>query len=343
MNHYFLPPEWAPQRAVMLTWPHHLAEWYPSLEIVEKVFVEIARHVSRFEQLIIAVLDDIYLTHVRKILTENHISLDPIHCYVVPSNDVWARDHGPITVKDQHDQSVILNFQFNAWGNKYDASEDQQVTQRLHALHAFGSQTRLEKVPFVLEGGSIETDGQGSLLTTRRCLMSETRNPSFTVEDYQKQFEYLLGIQQILWLDHGYLAGDDTDSHIDTLARFVDAKTICYVQCNDLHDEHYAELQQMAETLRTFKTLTQEPYQLVALPMPKSVFNLEGRRLPATYANFLMINQAVLVPVYDDPSDAEALQILQKCFPDREIIGIYCTPLIYQFGSLHCVTMQIPF
>jgi agmatine deiminase len=194
----------------------------------------------------------------------------------------------------------------------------------------------------VLEGGSIEVDGSGTLLTTARCLLAPTRNPTLTREQIEKRLMDLLGINRILWLQHGYLAGDDTDSHIDTLARLCDSRTIAYVHCNDPDDEHYAELKAMEAELKSFRAADGQPYRLVPLPWPRAKFDEDGNRLPATYANFLVINDAVLVPTYQDPADSEALTRMQECFPDREVVAIDCLPLIYQFGSLHCVTMQLP-
>ena len=185
-------------------------------------------------------------------------------------------------------------------------------------------------------------DGSGTLLTTARCLLAPTRNPKLTQDGLEARLKELLGLDRILWLQHGHLTGDDTDSHIDTLARFCDARTIAYVACADPDDEHHAELKAMEEELRALRAADGRPYRLVPLPWPRARYDDDGRRLPATYANFLIINGAVLVPTYDDPADGPALARLRECFPGREIIGVDCLPLIYQYGSLHCVTMQLP-
>ncbi len=194
----------------------------------------------------------------------------------------------------------------------------------------------------ILEGGSIEVDGTGALMTTAHCLLSSTRNPDLKREQIEKQLGEYLGINRFLWLKHGELIGDDTDGHIDTLARFCDPETIAYVACDDPQDEHYPGLQMMKQELQSFCAATGKPYKLVALPMPRAIYDNHGNRLPATYANFLIINNAVLVPAYQDANDKQALAILKSCFPDREVIGVNCLPLLQQYGSLHCLTMQLP-
>lgn len=336
----FLPPEWAPQCAVMLTWPHDASDWQPWLEQVEPVFVEIACHAARYEQVLIACHDDTQRHHVAALLREARVAPVRVHLCIAPSNDTWVRDHGPITV--MHDGSpFLLDFVFNGWGEKFDAELDNQITRRLHTARAFGS-TPLRSVDLVLEGGSIEVDGEGTLLTTAQCLLSPKRNPDLDRPQIEAELCRLFGVSRVLWLEHGHLEGDDTDSHIDTLARFCAADTIAYVMCDDPSDSHYEELKRMEAELRAFRTQRGTPYRLVPLPWPRPKYAPDGRRLPATYANFLIINNAVLVPTYDDEADKLALSQLQTCFPEREIIGIPCSPLILQNGSLHCVTMQLP-
>lgn len=340
MPQYFLPPEWAPQSAVQLTWPHAEGDWAPHLALVEPSFVEIARQVSLRERVLIACNDADHLAHVRALLTRAGVAMAQVRLFAVPSNDTWARDHGPITVLDGN-RPLLLDFGFNGWGLKYRANLDNQITRRLHGLGAFGD-APLRTVGLILEGGGIESDGAGTLLTTSQCLLSPNRNPHLDQAGLEAELRRCFGVERVLWLQHGYLAGDDTDSHVDTLARLCDPRTIAYVRCDDPADEHYAELQAMEAELRTFRTADGQPYRLVPLPWPAPKFDAEGERLPATYANFLIINGAVLVPTYDDPKDAEALAALAACFPEREIVGVPCAPLILQFGSLHCVTMQIP-
>ncbi len=324
----------------MLTWPHRHGPLGRILDQVDRVFVAIAQAVTTHEHLLIACFDPAHLEHVQTLLQRAAVDLGRVRLAVAPSNDVWARDHGPITVM-RDGQPLLLDFAFNGWGRKYPFALDNAVSAELHRQGCFGS-TAMEAVPLILEGGSIESDGAGTLLTTRHCLLNPQRNPEFDCIGLEGIFAERFGTRRVLWLDHGQLAGDDTDGHIDTLARFCDPHTIAYVQCNDSADEHYDELRQMEAELRAFRDDDGQPYRLVPLPMPAAKRDEHGKRLPATYANFLIINDAVLVPVYDDPQDAVALERLAGCFPGRQLIPINCLPLIRQYGSLHCVTMQLP-
>ena len=337
---HYLPPEWAPQSGVMLTWPHRHSDWAPILHEVEPVFTAIAAAIARFETVLIACYDDDHRMHVAECLRAAGVPAARSRLHIAPSNDTWARDHGPIAVLCQG-EATLLDFGFNGWGGKYAHDLDDRISRRLHAQNAFGD-TPIEHQDLILEGGSIEVDGSGTLLTTERCLLAPTRNPKLARVQIEKQLTELLGLTRFLWLRNGYLAGDDTDSHIDTLARLCDVNTIAYVACDDPADEHYAELKAMEAELQTFRTPGGEPYRLVPLPWPRARFDDDGARMPATYANFLIINGAVLVPTYRDPADAAALVAVRRCFPEREVIGIDCLPLIYQHGSLHCVTMQLP-
>ncbi len=336
----YLPPEWAAQSGVMLTWPHAGSDWAPMLSEVEPVFVSIAVAIARFETVLIACHDESVRRQVEGQLRSANIPPDRTRLWVASANDTWARDHGPISVLCQG-EATLLDFDFNGWGGKFAYELDNRITRRLHAQGAFGD-TPIEHVDLILEGGSIEVDGSGTLLTTAQCLLTPTRNPRLSRQQLEQQLSELLGITRFLWLQHGYLAGDDTDSHIDTLARLCDPDTIAYVSCTDPQDEHYKELKSMEAELQSFRTTRGSPYRLVPLPWPTAKYDIDGARLPATYANFLIINNAVLVPTYRDPADDEALRTLQTCFPDREVIGIDCLPLISQHGSLHCVTMQLP-
>ncbi len=336
----YLPPEWAPQDAVLLTWPHAHTDWEPLLDSVEPVYVQITREIAKRQRVIIVCADDAHRAHIADLLLHADVDLNAVNLYVAPSNDTWARDHGPITVM-HNDKAEIMDFTFNGWGGKYPADLDNRITNELHHLGAFGD-TPLVRESLVLEGGSIETDGAGSLMTTTQCLLSGTRNPTLDKLKTEERLKQCFGVKHILWLEHGHLEGDDTDSHIDTLARFCDENTIAYVSCDDASDPHYPELQNMAAELRLLCNARGERYRLVALPWPMEKKDSDGRRLPATYANFLIINGAVLVPVYDDPADTIACDRLAEIFPDREIVPVPCLPLIRQNGSLHCISMQIP-
>jgi len=324
-----LPAEWEPQSAVQFTFPHADSDWAESLEEVIPCFVECITQVSRFEKVVVVCAD---VDKTRALLS--NARQDNLRLVALPSNDTWARDHGAITV-EENGQPVLLDFMFNGWGLKFAADKDNLITAGLLQKGVFGD-TPLRKGGLVLEGGGIESDGRGTLLTTAECLLSPNRNPHLSQEEIENRLRQLFGVNRILWLHHGYLAGDDTDSHIDTLARFCSVDTIAYAKCTDVSDEHYGELAKMEAELQ------QMPYKLVPLPWPDACYADDGHRLPATYANFLIINGAVLVPTYGVAQDGEALRVLQGCFPDREVIGINCRALIEQHGSLHCISMQFP-
>lgn len=335
-----LPAEWHHQSAVILTWPHDRSDWQPVLEQVEPVFVAITKAISQYQKVIINCFNKTHQSHINELLSTAEIDPALIIFTLCLSNDTWVRDYGPITVY-RNNRPYLLDFTFNAWGNKFESEKDNKITRLQHQSGVFGD-TPIETIDLVLEGGSIEVDGQGTLLTTEACLLSPDRNPHLNRSELEQQLSDYLGIQRILWLKNGYLAGDDTDSHIDTLARFCDAHTICYVACDNVDDEHYNELKAMEEELKSFKTIQGKPYRLVPLPWPKAKYSGDGQRLPATYANFLIINSAVLLPTYNDPADEVAVACLQQCFPNRKIITIPCESIILQYGSLHCLTMQLP-
>ena len=329
------PAEWAPQQFVQLTWPHADTDWAYMLDEVQACFKNIAREVAK-RQLLLIVAPDV--EEVRRQIADE-VNMANVRLVELPSNDTWARDHGGITIFE-NDKPIILDFQFNGWGLKFASDKDNLITERLYrGGHLFGELRNC--CNFVFEGGSIESDGEGTLLTTSECLLSPNRNATMSRTDIEKYLLETLGAKQMLWLDYGYLAGDDTDSHIDTLARLCPNNTILYVKCDDESDEHYEALHAMEQQLKTFRTLLGEPYRLIALPMARPAFE-DDERIPATYANYLVMNGAVLVPTYDTDLDDVALAQVAKAFPDREIVGIDCQALIRQHGSLHCVTMQYP-
>ena len=330
------PAEWTSQSAVLLTWPHRNTDWKNNLHEVIPCFVSIAKEIIKREKLVIVCRS---IGEVKQDLGDTDCSR--IIFREIRSNDTWARDHGPLSIF-VNDIPCLLDFTFNGWGLKFPANYDNQITRQLYESKVFSPETVYQNMlHVVLEGGSIETDGEGTILTTSRCLLSANRNDYKSKEEIADYLSMIFGANRILWLNHGYLAGDDTDSHIDTLARFCNPETIAYVQCTDPDDEHFEELSRMENELRKFKTLSGKPYRLIPLPMAEPVYD-EGERLPATYANFLIINGAVLFPFYNSPLDEIAKQRLQVAFPEREIIGINCLSLIKQHGSLHCVTMQLP-
>ena len=259
----------------------------------------------------------------------------------IPTNDTWIRDYGYISLRE-NDKIKLLDFTFDGWGGKFEAALDNAVNRVLHKKGYLGI-TPLEEIDFVLEGGSIESDGQGTILTTSTCLCNPNRNGGMHKKEVEEKLQNYLGAQRVLWLDHGYLAGDDTDSHIDTLARFVDETTIIYVKCDDQEDEHYEALQKMETQLKSFTTIEGEPYRLIPLPMCEAKYNENNERLPATYANFLITNTALIYPAYGDKKDKEAEAIFKEVFSDKEVIPVNCLKLIEQGGSLHCSTMQVAF
>ena len=337
---YRLPPEWMPQSGVMLTWPRSDVEWNPDYASAERCHTAIAKEISLREPVIITCMDEAHAERIRGYVRDAGGRVDRLRIYPFPSIDAWARDHGPITVlKDG--KLLLLDFIFNGWGTKYPHAEDNRLSRRLHQAGAFGN-TPMESIELVLEGGSIEVDEEGTLLTTESCLLNPNRNPKLKRAEIEALLKKYLGIDRILWLKHGAIDGDDTDGHIDTLARLCDGRTIAYQACQDQNDPHYAGLKAMEDELKALRRKDGQPYALVPLPWPQAVVDHTGRRLPATYANFLIMDGAVLVPTYNDPADAPALKALAGCFPDREIISVPCRSLIHQYGSLHCVTMQFP-
>lgn len=328
------PAEWHPQSCIQLTWPHRGTDWNYVYDEAIVCFRNLAREISQRQTLVIACEDT---ETVAKELAG--IPMDNIRICQTGCNDTWARDHGGITVLEDGIPTVY-DFTFNGWGLKYASAKDNQITQQLFGQSVFGCKYE-NRMGYVFEGGGIESDGQGVLMTTEDCLLSANRNEHLDKAQIEKYLKEQFGAHTVLWLSHGYLAGDDTDSHIDTLARFAAPDHILYVQCTDTEDEHYDALSAMEHELKSFRQPNGAPYRLTALPMVPAVFFNE-ERLPATYANFLIMNSAVLMPIYNAVTDATALAIAHEAFPGREIIGVDCSVLIKQHGSLHCVTMQYP-
>ena len=338
----YFPAEWHPQAFVQLTWPHPDTDWAPMMDEVVECYRCMSREIALREPLlIVAQTPDEASSQLADIIaTFPH----PIQIIPCPTNDTWARDHAFITLLDGKHRR-LLDYQFNGWGMKFAANLDNQINRTIfpQLRHQLGDADYQSCQDFVFEGGSIESDGQGTLLTTASCLLAANRNDTLTPQQIEQRLLSDLHAQRLLWLHHGHLLGDDTDGHIDTLARFCPDDTIAYVQCTDAHDPHYDALRQMETELQSFRTLDGRPYRLVALPMPDAIFDDEGLRLPATYANFLVVNGAVLYPTYRQAAnDRQAHQQLQLAFPHHDIVGIDCSVLIRQHGSLHCCTMQYP-
>lgn len=336
VEHTLLPAEWFPQSAVQLTWPHAGTDWAPILDEVIPCFVSIAKEIMKREKLVVVCPDALEVKEQLGVFDEERVRFVEL-----PTNDTWARDHGGISVFDPLGM-MVYDFVFNGWGMKFAANKDNLITRNLYQAGVFAEEIQLVNMaPFVLEGGSIESDGQGTLMATAECLLSVNRNEYLQREEIEHYLKDVFGVKRILWIENGYLGGDDTDSHVDTLARFCSEDTIAYVKCEDESDEHYDELLAMEEEIKAFRQENGDPYRLISLPMADEIV-WEGERLPATYANFLIMNGAVLLPFYNSPKDEQARKALQMAFPDREVVGINCLPLIKQHGSLHCVTMQYP-
>lgn len=329
-----LPAEWEPLDGVLLTWPHRQSDWADIFPEIESYYLNLTRTIAKYTTVIVAVPKGMALQ------IGKDLSLENVRLYEVDSNDTWARDHGPITVYDDG-QLKLLDFKFNGWGNKFDAELDNLVTRSLYTQGSLAVD-HLKSFDFVLEGGGIESDGKGTLLTTSACLLNKNRNPSYSKAEIEALLKAELGVDTIHWLNHGHMAGDDTDCHIDTLARFCPNDTIVYMKSADKNDEHYDSLKKMEKELKALRTGDKKPYRLIPLTMPNAIMSQDGDRMPATYANFLICNGAVLVPTYLDQNDEDALTQIAKAFPDHEIVGVDSRVLITQNGSLHCITMHLP-
>lgn len=333
------PAEWEPQSGVQLTWPHPDGDWQPILSDVEPVFARIGAAIARREQLLVVCRSHVQWSGIQTQLVRRGAPADSLLFGLSPSNDTWARDHGPLTVI-VGGRAQLIDFRFNGWGGKFAAAADDAITARLTRAGVFGDAS-VERSDLVLEGGALETDGQGTLLATRHAVITDTRNPGVTQARIEQVLRHTLGIERFLWLDHGRLTGDDTDGHIDTLARFSDPWTIVYATCAR-EDPDFSELAQMRQELERFTRRDGAPYRLIPLPPPGVLRDSDGRRLPATYANFLILNGAVLAPVYGAENDRRALAILARCFRGRQIVSVDARPIIRQNGSLHCLTMHYP-
>lgn len=329
-----LKAEWEKQKAILIAFPHENSDWKDYIIEARENFLQIINVILKFQKVIVCV--DINDYEGKKLLQNlNHENLK-IVC--INTNDTWARDFGPISVEKESDKIKLLDFGFNGWGLKFKSNFDNQITRKLYNQKIL--QDELESMPLILEGGSIDSDGMGRILTNTQCLLESNRNPYFNQEKITDLLKQYLGLKEILWLNHGYLAGDDTDGHIDTLARFVNPDTIVYMQCQNKNDEHFEELNKMEKELQNLKQENGLLYKLIPLPLPEAIF-YDNERLPASYVNFLFINNAILVPTYKDKHDEKILEIFKTICPDREIIGIDCSVLIRQHGSLHCVSMQL--
>ncbi|GAB2502569.1 agmatine deiminase family protein [Pseudoxanthomonas sangjuensis] len=332
------PAEWENQSAVLIAWPNEHTDWAPRLGEVEETYVALVAAITRFQPVVICVADDDLQTYAEARLRSARVHMDSVRFVSnVEYDDTWLRDSGPITLR--HDSRFkLLDFRFTGWGGKFEASRDDLLVGELAGMDIFHNYF-VQSIDFALEGGAIETDGDGTLLTTWRCL--HERHPDATREELTAKLAGWLNQDRVLWLDHGYLEGDDTDAHIDTLARFAPGDAIVFQACDDASDSHYAELKAMADEIAALRTRDGRPYRLFPLPWAKPIID-EGRRLAASYANYLIIDGAVLVPAYGDAADAKAAEVIAAAYPGREVVQVPCRPLIWQNGSLHCITMQLP-
>jgi agmatine/peptidylarginine deiminase len=332
-----LPAEWEPQAGVVIAWPHEGTDWSPRLERIETAYVGLASAIARFEPIVVCVASASVRDRASRALAAADVAAGRVRFIDVEYDDTWLRDSGPLTTSDGH-AFRLLDFRFTGWGGKYGAERDDRVIETLVARGLFRSATH-ERIDWALEGGAIESDGKGTILTTWRCL--HQRHPDMNREEMTRRLSEAFGAERVLWLDHGYLEGDDTDAHIDTLARFAPDDAIVFQACDDMADPHYDQLARMREELTALRTTDGRPYTLHALPWARAIVD-DGRRLAASYANYLIVNGGVIVPAYGDPNDTKAAEVIGNAHPGREIVPVDARPLIWQNGSVHCLTMQIP-
>ncbi|MDR0580083.1 MAG: agmatine deiminase family protein [Campylobacteraceae bacterium] len=315
--------EWEKQEALLFALPHENTDWNRYLDDILHSYREFILAVSKFQKCFVLCADVKKAEALLK--NTNNITL-----FEIQTNDTWIRDFGAIDVKND-DKVISYDFTFNAWGGKFDASLDNVVNKILYGSKKL--QGELVSIPLVLEGGSIDSNGNGVMLTTKKCLLEEHRNPHLSYTQIDTKLKELFGLKKIIWLENGYLKGDDTDSHVDTLARFITPDTIAYTTCEDEKDEHFTELKNMEKELQS------TDFNLLALPLPKPIF-YDGHRLPATYANFVFVNGALIVPIYNDENDSIILNRLKSALPNHEIVGVDARIFIREHGSLHCATMN---
>ena len=348
-TNYILPAEWYPQSAIQLTWPHEGTDWNPYLEEITDTFVQLASVIAQRERLVIATQDpDAVKQRLMFALSKNAMRrVSFCQCAI---DDTWARDHGALTLlpltenylksTERGAQAISLKFQFNGWGGKFPADNDNLIA--LHLYEEGHLAHRLEQhTDFVLEGGAIESDGRGTIMTTTQCQMR--RNQPRSRQQIEEELKKRLRAKRIIWIDHGHLSGDDTDGHIDTIVRMAPHNTLLYTYCDDPADEHYADFQALEQQMKTLQRADGKPYRLYRLPLPDAIYETDGHRLPATYANFLIVNRGVILPTYNQPAkDNEAARVLSAAFPHYDILPIDARTIIRQHGSIHCLTMQFP-
>ena len=332
-----LPAEWEPQAGVVIAWPHEGTDWAGRLARIEKAYVALSAAIARFEPLLVCVPDAAIRARVADRLREAGVDAARLRFVEVGYDDTWLRDSGPLTLVGA-DGFQLLDFRFTGWGGKFEGSRDDALVASLirqgvfvHAAH--------RRIDWALEGGAIESDGRGTLLTTWQCL--HQRHPDATRAGIEALLCDAFGADRVLWLDSGYLQGDDTDAHIDTLARFAPGDALVFQACDDPSDPHHDELQRMRAEIGALRTREGQPYRLHPLPWPRPIID-DGRRLASSYANYLVVDGAVLMPAYGDPADARAAAVIAAAHPGREVVPVDARELIWQNGSVHCLTMQLP-
>jgi agmatine deiminase len=340
---YRMPAEWEPHEGTWLGWPHELTDWPGKFAPIPWAFAEIVRHLARVERVFLFVENREVESRVRGILKKSHVNLDTVTFFRVPTDRGWMRDSGPICVKNDAGEVAFNNFVFNGWAKYDNHKKDTQIVARANkSLKKKLYLPTHDGKRVVLEGGSIDVNGRGTLLTTEECLQSniQERNPGFSKRDYEEVFRNQFGVTNVIWLKNG-IAGDDTHGHVDDLSRFVNETTVLTVVEENSSDANYPHLQENLAILKQNKNQAGWQLRVEELPMPAPIY-FNGQRLPASYANFYIANKLVLVPVFNDPNDRIALNILAKYFFDREVIGVYCRDLVLGLGTIHCMTQQIP-
>jgi len=345
-----MPAEWEPHHATWIAWPHNREDWPGKFTPIAWVYAEIVRHLHRGERVCILVQDDCLRGRARSLLERAGVDLDQIDFFPFPTDRVWSRDFGPIFIKRElagRSELAITNWKFNGWAKYSNWRRDNAIPARIARalkLKQWEPHWEVERTPYrvVLEGGSIDVNGKGTLMTTEECLLSpiQARNPKLSREDMEGVFAEYLGVRKVLWLQNG-IAGDDTHGHVDDLARFVNPTTVVVAQETDTDDGNYEPLRRNLELLKSMTDQDEKPLEIVPLPMPRPLW-FQGQRLPASYANFYIGNSAVLIPTFNDPHDCEALSVLAWLFPGREVIGIHSVDLVWGLGTLHCLSQQQP-
>ena len=336
---YWLPPEWYRHRGTITTYPQSKEDFFSDLGEVQEQFLEFVKYISYSEKLFINVNNIDNKNELEKKLKKKDIQ--NVEIFINPTNDVWCRDNCPIFVKDKNGKTVALKFRFNAWGGKYNYELDEEAGNKI---------TQFLNIPkinidMVLEGGSIDVNGNGSLLTTESCLLNKNRNPNLTKKEIEDKLKFYFGVKNILWLENG-IVGDDTDGHIDDITRFVSSDTILTAIETDKNDDNYEILKESYHRLKHFKDINSKNFNVITVPMPEPIYyqypdETEKRRLPASYINFYITNKFVLVPIFNCDRDREAINIIQSVFKDRKVVGLKADKIIIGLGAFHCLTQQV--